>query len=36
MFNSTAIQLFVMEEYDKELFEPVIIRPEAKIYRLKR
>lgn len=36
MFNSTFIQLFVLENYDKTLFEPVILRGEAKIYRLKK
>lgn len=36
LFKSTYIQLFVLENYDKNLFEPVILKPEAKIYRLKR
>lgn len=35
LFNSAYIQLFVLENYDKSLFEPVILRPEAKIYKLK-
>lgn len=35
-FNSTFVQLFVLENYDKELFEPVILSPVAKIYRQKR
>lgn len=35
MLNSTFIQLFVFENYDKELFEPVILENSAKIYRLK-
>ena len=34
--NSTYIQLFVLERYDSELFEPVILNPAAKIYKLKR
>ena len=32
---STYIRLFVLENYDKKLFEPVIIDPLTKIYRLK-
>jgi undecaprenyl-diphosphooligosaccharide--protein glycosyltransferase len=28
-------QLFVLENYDKELFEPTILTPLAKIYKLK-
>ena len=36
MFNSAFIQLFVLENYDKTLFEPVILRGEAKIYKLKK
>jgi len=35
MVNSTFIQLFVFEQYDKELFEPVILTPLAKVYKLK-
>jgi len=35
-YNSTYIQLFVFENYDKELFEPVIFSPYAKVYKLKR
>ncbi len=34
-FNSTYIQMFVFEHYDKTLFEPVIIDPMTKIYKLK-
>ncbi|MBR6952335.1 MAG: general glycosylation pathway protein, partial [Campylobacter sp.] len=34
--NSTYIQLFVFEKYDSDLFEPVILNPAAKIYKLKR
>ena len=33
--NSTYIQLFVFENYDKNLFEPVITSPLSKIYKLK-
>jgi dolichyl-diphosphooligosaccharide--protein glycosyltransferase/undecaprenyl-diphosphooligosaccharide--protein glycosyltransferase len=36
VFNSTYIQLFVLENYDKNLFEPVILTPLAKVYRLKK
>ena len=35
MLNSTYIQLFVFENYDKNLFEPVILDPSAKVFRLK-
>jgi len=35
IYDSTYIQLFVLENYDKELFEPVILTPQAKIYKLK-
>jgi undecaprenyl-diphosphooligosaccharide--protein glycosyltransferase len=35
MLNSTYIQLFVFENYDRDLFEPVIMNPMAKVYRLK-
>ncbi len=35
MLNSTYIQLFVFENYDKDLFEPVILDPNAKVYKLK-
>lgn len=33
--NSTYIQMFVFERYDKTLFEPIILDPMSKIYRLK-
>ena len=33
--NSTYIQMYVFENYDHELFEPVILTPETKIYRVK-
>ena len=36
MYNSLFIQLFVFENYDHELFEPVILDPLVKIYKLKR
>jgi undecaprenyl-diphosphooligosaccharide--protein glycosyltransferase len=36
MYNSTFIQMFVLENYDKELYEEVIMTPQAKVYRLKR
>lgn len=36
MFNSTFVQLFVLERFDSELFEPVILDSSAKIYKLKR
>jgi len=35
MLNSTFIQLFVLEAYDKTLYEPIILSPLAKVYRLK-
>jgi len=35
MLASTYIQLFVLENYDKNLFEPVILDPLAKVYKLK-
>ncbi len=35
MFNSTYIQLFVLENHDKSLYEPVILNPMAKIFKLK-
>lgn len=35
MFESAFIQLFVLENYDKDLFEPVILTPKIKIYKLK-
>lgn len=33
--HSTYIQMFIFERYDKTLFEPVIIDPMTKIYKLK-
>jgi dolichyl-diphosphooligosaccharide--protein glycosyltransferase/undecaprenyl-diphosphooligosaccharide--protein glycosyltransferase len=35
MYDSLYIQLFVLENYDKNLFEPIMMDPMAKIYRLK-
>ena len=34
-YNSLYIQLMVLEEYDKNLFEKVIVNPHAKVYKLK-
>jgi dolichyl-diphosphooligosaccharide--protein glycosyltransferase/undecaprenyl-diphosphooligosaccharide--protein glycosyltransferase len=34
--NSLYIQLFILENYDKNLFELVINSPHAKVYKLKR
>ncbi len=36
MYQSLYIQLFVLENYDSNLFEPVILTPYAKVYKLKR
>ena len=36
MFNSLFVQLFFFNNYDKDLFEPVILDKDAKIYKLKR
>lgn len=33
--NSTFIQMYVFEHYDHTLFEPVILDPLVKIYKLK-
>ncbi|HIQ50356.1 MAG TPA: peptide transporter, partial [Nautiliaceae bacterium] len=35
-FDSTYVQMFFLENYDKELFEPVILNPFVKIYKLKK
>jgi len=35
MFNSTYIQLFVLENYDERFFEPISLEAYAKVYRLK-
>jgi dolichyl-diphosphooligosaccharide--protein glycosyltransferase/undecaprenyl-diphosphooligosaccharide--protein glycosyltransferase len=34
-YNSMYIQLMVLENYDKKYFEPVILTPSAKVYKLK-
>jgi hypothetical protein len=34
--NSTYFQLFILEQYDPELFEPIMMTPLAKVYRLKK
>ena len=36
MFESSYIQLFVLENYASTPFEPVILDPAAKVYKLKR
>jgi len=36
LFHSLYIQLYVLENYDPELFEPTILTPMTKIYKLKR
>ncbi|RLA84583.1 MAG: peptide transporter [Epsilonproteobacteria bacterium] len=35
VYNSLYFQLFVLESYDKNLFEPTILSPRVKIYKLK-
>ncbi len=35
VYNSLYFQLFVLENYDKNLFEPTILTPLAKVYKLK-
>ena len=35
MFDSMYIQLFVLENYDEKLFEPVILDANSKVYKLK-
>lgn len=34
-YNSSYIQMMALEEYDKSLFEKVIMNPHAKVYKLK-
>jgi undecaprenyl-diphosphooligosaccharide---protein glycotransferase len=34
-YNSTYVQLFLLENYDKDLYEMVINTPSAKVYKLK-
>ena len=36
LYNSTFIQLFVLENIDKNLFEPVIKTPYVKVFRVKK
>ncbi len=36
MYNSLYVKLFVLGEYDKDLFELVVDSPYAKVYKLKR
>jgi len=35
VYNSLYFQLFVLENYNKNLFEPTILTPLAKVYKLK-
>ena len=35
MYSSTFIQMFVLENYDKSLFEAVILTPLVKVYKVK-
>ena len=35
MYNSTYVKLFFLGEYDPKLFEPVVISPWAKVFRVK-
>ncbi len=35
VLNSTYFQLFVLEKYDSTLFEPIILTPLSKVYKLK-
>ena len=35
MYDSAFVQLFVLEQYDRSLFEEVIMTPMSKIYRLR-
>ena len=35
VYNSLYFQLFVLENYDRDLFEPTILTPLAKVYKLK-
>ncbi|GAB6045577.1 undecaprenyl-diphosphooligosaccharide--protein glycotransferase [Caminibacter profundus] len=34
-YNSSFVQMFVFENYNKDLFEPVILNPIMKIYKIK-
>ncbi|MEA2029007.1 MAG: peptide transporter, partial [Campylobacterota bacterium] len=35
VYNSLCFELFVLENYDKDLFEPTVLTPLAKVYKLK-
>jgi len=35
MYNSTYIQLMVLENANKELFEEIVLNPQVKVYKLK-
>ena len=35
-FNSMYVQMFMLEKYDKDLFELVVSSPYSKIYKLKK
>ncbi len=35
-FNSMYVQMFILEKYDKNLFELVVSSPYSKIYKLKK
>lgn len=35
LYESMYIQLFVLENYDKELYEPIVLSPFTKVYKLK-
>ena len=35
-YNSSYIQMFVFDNYDKKLFKPVILTPRVKIYKVKQ
>ena len=34
MYNSLYIQLFVLENYDRRLFEPIVMTPQVKVFKL--
>lgn len=36
LYNSAYIQMFVLERYNKDLFEPVIVTPFVKVYKVKK
>jgi dolichyl-diphosphooligosaccharide--protein glycosyltransferase/undecaprenyl-diphosphooligosaccharide--protein glycosyltransferase len=35
-FNSMYVQMFILGKYDKHYFEPVVVSPYARIYRVKK